>query len=432
MVAVPGKLSKIEGIHFVFHLVFGYTPIMEHRNSFILYAAYFIIFVTIIGIGLSLWSILQNQSATNKSIPTTAAIAVIPTVGGTAVPPTTSPPTQTPQPLIPQTHTIQSGETMFAIANKYSLTVEELAAANNIVDHTLIQAGKDLAIPGQFAEAEQSPEPQSNLPDNAPTDQPSPSLPMPTILNGIPLDQIVIIPPNVLDNTRAIYANGQALGRDPHTFSKMGDSTVENDHFLSRFDEEPYNLGDYAYLQRVIDHFPGSFNRNSAAVRIGLHSWTAFDPIWADKAICQPNETVIACEIRLHNPSILLIRLGSNDTGSPNLYDESMRQIVEYAIDNGVVPIIGTKADRNEGSNQNNDIVRQISGDYEIPLWEFDPVSGTLPGRGLDVDYVHMNTFYAHDYTDPTAFTRGHAMHNLTALMVLDAMINEIILPTQN
>ena len=91
----------------------------------------------------------------------------------------------------------------------------------------------------------------------------------------------------------------------------------------------------------------------------------------------------------------------------------------------------GYNIDRNEGSNQNNDIVRQISADYQIPLWEFDPVAGTLPGRGLDVDNVHMNTFYAHDYKDPTAFTRGHAMHNLTALMVLDAMINEIILPAQ-
>ncbi len=240
------------------------------------------------------------------------------------------------------------------------------------------------------------------------------------------------MPSTVLENTRVIYAKGQALGRNPHAFAKMGDSTVENDHFLSRFDEGPYNLGDYAYLQRVIDHFPGSFNRDSAAVRIGLHSWTVFDPIWADKAVCQPNETVIACEIRLQNPSILLIRLGSNDAGAPDLYDESMRQIVAYAIDNGVIPIIGTKADRNEGSNQNNDIVRQISADYQIPLWEFDPVAGTLPGRGLDVDNVHMNTFYAHDYTDPTAFTRGHAMHNLTALMVLDAMINEIILPAQN
>ena len=42
--------------------------------------------------------------------------------------------------------------------------------------------------------------------------------------------------PMVLINARAIYAKGQELERNPHAFSKMGDSTVENDHFLSRFD----------------------------------------------------------------------------------------------------------------------------------------------------------------------------------------------------
>ncbi len=149
----------------------------------------------------------------------------------------------------------------------------------------------------------------------------------------------------------------------------------------------------------------------------------------ATRKKCTANETVIACEYRLHNPSIALIRLGANDVGAPTLYDENMRQIVQFSIDNGVIPVLGTKADRHEASNQNNDILRQIAADYQIPLWEFDPVAATLPGRGLDVDGVHMNTFYAHDYTQPEAFQRGHAMNNLTALMVLDAILTGVILP---
>jgi hypothetical protein len=261
-----------------------------------------------------------------------------------------------------------------------------------------------------------------------PTQPPQPT-PLPTTLNGLPLTTFLILPPNVLDNCRAIYAAGQALGRNPHAFAKVGDSTIENDHFLSRFDGGPYNLGDYAALQPVIDHFRGSFARDSAAVRIGLHSWTVFDPAWAEKPLCQPNESVIACEFRLHNPAVVFIRLGSNDVGVPAMYDANMRQIVQYAIDNGVIPVLGTKADRHEGSNQNNDILRQIAADYQIPLWEFDMVAGTLPGRGLDVDGVHMNTFYAHDYTQPVAFQRGHAMHNLTALLMLDALLSQVIWP---
>ena len=218
------------------------------------------------------------------------------------------------------------------------------------------------------------------------------------------------------------------MGRNCRPFAKVGDSTIETDHFLSRFDSGPYNLGAYTALQGVIVHFRGSFARDSTAVRTGLHSWTTFDPAWADKNVCLPNESPIACEFRQHNPAIVLIRLGSNDVGVPAMYDQNMRQIVQYAIDNSVIPVLGTKADRHEGSNQNNDILRQIAADYQIPLWEFDIVAGTLPGRGLDVDGVHMSTFYAHDYTLPEAFQRGHAMHNLTALLMLDALLSQIIL----
>ena len=69
----------------------------------------------------------------------------------------------------------------------------------------------------------------------------------------------------------------------------MGDSTTEIPFFLARFDEGPYDLGEYGYLQSVIDYFPGSFARDSVSVRVGLYSYTLFDPIWADKAVCQSN-----------------------------------------------------------------------------------------------------------------------------------------------
>ncbi len=350
-----------------------------------------------------------------------------PSVEATAVPPQPTSPPPDPPAAEPATHTVQVGETMFRIAANFGVSIDDLAIANGVTDPSLVYVGQVLIIPGQLVAG---PENDGEVEATAVT--PSPvnlQISQPTTLNGIPLSAIVVMPPNVLANTRAIYAQGQQLGRNPHAFAKVGDSTIAIDHFLSRFDVGPYNLGDYAYLQRVIDYFPGSFGRDSASVRIGLHAWTVFDPIWADKSICTANETVIACEYRLHNPSIALIRLGANDVGAPTLYDENMRQIVQFSIDNGVIPVLGTKADRNEGSNQNNDIVRQIAADYQIPLWEFEPVAATLPGRGLDVDGVHMNTFYAHDYTQPEAFQRGHAMNNLTALMVLDAILTGVILP---
>jgi hypothetical protein len=226
---------------------------------------------------------------------------------------------------------------------------------------------------------------------------------------------------DVQQHIREIYSKGQTLGRNPRAFSKIGDSTIENPYFLTRFDEGAYNLGDYAYLQPVIDYFAGSFARQGMAVRLGLHSWSIMDPLWADKTTCQPNETIIACEFRLHNPSVVLIRLGSNDTGVPESFDKNLREIVEFSVENGVIPVLGTKADRHEGpGNVNNTIIRQIATDYRIPLWDFDRVAQALPGSGLDLDGVHLTTFYAHDYTLPEALQRGHGVHNLTALMALD------------
>jgi hypothetical protein len=252
--------------------------------------------------------------------------------------------------------------------------------------------------------------------------------PLPPAVNGVPLDEIAVIPPRTKRNIRAIYEAGQRLGNNARAFSKVGDSTIENPFFLARFDEGPYNLGEYAHLQGVIDYFSGSYGRQSMSVRRSLHSWTVMDPAWADKSLCLANESPIACEFRQQRPSIVLIRLGSNDAGVPAYFEQNIRQIVAYSIEQGVVPVLGTKADRIEGrDNTNNEILRRIAADLEVPLWDFDRVAGTLPGRGLDLDNVHLTTFYAHDYTSPLAMQRGHAMHNLTALLLLDAIWNEVI-----
>ena len=98
-----------------------------------------------------------------------------------------------------------------------------------------------------------------------------------------------------------------------------------------------------------------------------------------------------------------------------------MRQIVQYSVENGVVPILGTKADRNEGGdNLNNGILRRIAADFAIPLWDFDLLAGTIPGRGLIADGVHMTTWYAHDWSQPAAFGTGQGVHTLGGLIALD------------
>ncbi len=378
----------------------------------------------------------------------------------------TLPPLESPLQPSPTTilsHLVVEGENLFRIAESYGVSLESIMITNGIEDSRLIIAGQTLIIPGEIsstptaggslilteatativhsqaaeestAAAAANPTVPAGEPTQAPTatqfaEATAPALPQPvSSLNGIPIDQIVVMPEDVVQRAREIYASGQQLGRDSQAFSKVGDSTIENPHFLARFDDGPYDLGIYSYLQPAIDYYSGSFSRQGNAVKRGLHSWTVMDPMWADDELCEPNETPISCEIRLHNPSILLIRLGSNDKGVPAGFDQNVRELVDYVIAEGILPVIGTKADRFEGEdNINNILLRQIAADYDLPLWDFDLVAGTIPGRGLYENDVHLTIYYAHDYTSPTALQRGHGLHNLTALMVLDAIRREVI-----
>ena len=320
-------------------------------------------------------------------------------------------------PVYSVSYTIQSGDTLYQLALDYNTDLADILALNNLSDGDTLAVGQVVHIPLDGPPAVGEPTSESSPPAGPPPGQ----------VNGIPYSSFVILPDNVRQNARAIYARGQELGNNPRAFSKMGDSTIEPPHFLTRFDSGPYNLGDYAYLQDVIDYFAGSFGRESIAVRRGLHAWSVDDPLWADKTYCQANETVLACEFRLHKPSLLLIRLGSNDVGVPESFRQSMGTIVQYAIDNGVIPVLGTKADRNEGGDINNAIIREIAAQYQVPLWDFDAVANTIPGRGLSEDNVHMTFFYSHDYTDPTAFQTGHGVHNLTALILLDELWKQVL-----
>ncbi|MCB8945256.1 MAG: SGNH/GDSL hydrolase family protein [Ardenticatenaceae bacterium] len=227
-----------------------------------------------------------------------------------------------------------------------------------------------------------------------------------------------------------IFAEGQALGRNPHNFSKLGDSVIANGDFLTRFDVRgSYTLGPYESLQPVIDHFRGSWERYGVGMHIGLRAWGVFDPLWANKDWCEANEHMLDCEIRLNNPSVLLIHLGSNDL-DPS-FDKFMRDVVQHTLDNKIIPIILTKADRYEGEdNRNNIALRQIAADFEVPLLDFDVVAATLPNRGIkEGDNVHLSGSNQLDYSLPEVYEKGHSVHNLTVLFMLERILYEVIEP---
>jgi hypothetical protein len=263
------------------------------------------------------------------------------------------------------------------------------------------------------------------VPDG-PTSTPGPE----SFINGIQRGWFVVMPDEAgLARLRDAVYTGLELGRDPTRFSKMGDSVTTSEHYFARFDNpDLYDLAPYEDLQPTIDFFSGSFAHNGPAQRIGLATGVVFDPTWADKELCEPNETMLDCEIRRHNPAVLVIKLGTNDLGTIS-FEENMREIIEYTLAQGIIPILSTKADRYEGGDWNNPITRRLAEEYGIPLWDFDFVANTLYERGMAEDGIHLSMSNANVYSDPIVMTRGYPISDLTGLMVLDAVRREVVEP---
>jgi len=368
------------------------------------------------------------MTVTNESTRTPAATMNAAGILATFAPVTTRTPTPTWTSLSLLTHIVQRGDSLYRLSQRYNVPMAAIAATNDMTNTSLMLVGDRILIPvAELQGADRirvlppSAFEQSLVELTGSILEPTP-IP-PDHVNGVQISEFIWMPQAVVEHVQDIYVLGQVLGRDVHRFSRMGDSTIENPHFLTRFDSGPYDLGDYEYLQPVIDHFQGSFALENVTIRRGLHTWSVFDPMWANREFCEPGEHMLACELRLHNPSILIVRLGSNDRRMPALTEESLRQVIEYSIESGVIPIMGTKADRFDGpENTTNRIIRELAREYNVPLWDYDRVAGTIPGRGLESDQVHLTAFYAHDWTLERAFTRGHGLHNLTGLISLDAV----------
>jgi hypothetical protein len=241
--------------------------------------------------------------------------------------------------------------------------------------------------------------------------------------------------PTVSATALQIYQRGLELGEDPQAFSKVGDCGSTPSWFLGDFDRGPryYNLGGYTDLEAAIQQFQGSFGRTSLAARSGFNASSVFAPIWSDPSQCAANETPLACEYRVHKPSISLITLGTNDVWHQDTFESQMRAIIEYSIQNGILPVLATKADNDEGDGSINATIARLAQEYDIPLWNYWRAVQPLPDHGLQPDGAHL-TWGPNRFNDPKAMESGWAVRNLTALQVLNSVLKAVsALPkTQN
>jgi len=288
----------------------------------------------------------------------------------------------------------------------------------------------DLATSGWIATASETPGATSTpWPASTPTNELAPTLD-PAAWMSMP-----VIPGSVSERTLEIYAAGQALGNDPHAFSRMGDCDSQPFSFLGDFDEGPgaYVLGDdYAYLQVVIDYFQGSYGRTGVVAKDGFSTASALSPLWADPDLCEVNETPLACEVRLHKPAFMLILLGTNDYHVPERFERNMPVILDFLVQNGVVPILATKADNLESDHSINEAIAMLAYEYQVPLWNYWLAVQSLPNHGIRTDNNYTPThpgFEDHlpnDFTDPWKMTFGFPIRNLTALQMLDLVMRSV------
>jgi hypothetical protein len=233
-----------------------------------------------------------------------------------------------------------------------------------------------------------------------------------------------------------ILHRGISMRHDAHAFSKIGDCQNITTYFLADFEQpERYRLGEYAGLQQTIDWFKGSFGRKSLAVKGGMNVASVMNPLMADPAACRPGESPLACELRIHNPSLALISFEEAWDGNVEKYETYLRQVIETVIEQGVVPVVATKADNLEGGQRINALIAHLAWEYDIPLWNFWSAVQPLRYRGLTADGFHLTqtSDYHNYYFDmPRSRWSGWMARNLTALQALDAARQELIAPVIN
>jgi uncharacterized protein YraI len=251
---------------------------------------------------------------------------------------------------------------------------------------------------------------------------------------------------NVNENTRTIFQRGQLLGNRADVFSKIGDSITVSAFTLQPIGEGVFELGEYWYLRPMIEYYSqetartgNSFNNTSLAATVGWNSEVLLNPEYADKRLCVQNESPLECEYRLTRPSIALIMVGTNDVGffGKGAYKNNVSRIVAMSVSKGIIPVLTTippRIDRPELFErvlEFNQILRDLSQQYGVPLIDYHAVMMELPSYGLDLDGIHPN-LPAKGYDGVTIFGEnnlysGYVLRNLTLLHALDAIWREVV-----
>lgn len=247
----------------------------------------------------------------------------------------------------------------------------------------------------------------------------------------------VNLPPATLAQIQAIFQRGRSLGNNPNAFILLGDSVTDIPGFFRSFSSGNYNLGNFEYLQNVIDAYrqSGSFGASFDTIAHGMTFSMLVDAAFVNPSACPGAAHLIECEYQRKRPSVAIIYLGINDAcqNPADLFERDLHRALQYLIDHGVIPIITTFSNIEqspcwERSWQYLPTLRQVTTTYNIPLLDFRAAAAALPHSGTMEDGAHL-TFREDRHI---AFTGeenvyGNTLRELMTLQMLYAVRSVVL-----
>lgn len=238
--------------------------------------------LALVGVGVLIGTgcgqvITVTPTPTHAPTPTIALAVINPTDEPTATPAPYTPaptatPTITPTPVF---HTIQSGESLLAIANRYGVSVAALQEANGILDPRTLQIGRQLIIPREedavlAADATATPTPMPVAVENLHFSENAIGglWVLGEVLNssGVPLEQ-VRVGVTLLDESGVQVGQAQGL-----VALDLLDS-AERAPFAILFGEAPGKFDQYrAYPVSAVPGYLGSYYRDLAVEELVIES----------------------------------------------------------------------------------------------------------------------------------------------------------------
>ncbi len=296
----------------------------------------------------------------------------------------------------PIIYVVKGSDTLWGIARRFGVGLALLKTTNGLYDD-IIYEGEQLVIPG---------------PDTTPVAPP-------TVDARRPLR----LPPWVPTMSwRAIdlYRRAINAGRNVNAFSVAGDCNSDYAIYLGPIAAGILDLSSpaLAYLRNDVNRYWGSLTRPSLAVHGGYNSRSVMDPTWANPQQCKAGESPFACELRVNNPSIVFIGLGTGDQFAWRDFEKNYRNIIDYAISQNVLPVLVTKPDALESQQDKapvgfiNDVIRRLGQEYNLPVMDLWLAVQDWPNHGLVFEGgqdFHLSN-------------EGNTLHNMMTLQTLDVI----------